>query len=193
MRREGFANWPALDREVADTDPTHPLRDFYDLAGLPLPRMESIPGVNVPEPSHTLLVHENDMTPTLERHHGSRIHLRVLRSRRQGRFYYREVVLLLDGTEQPVEFGANKVDLQLYPPAAQDLILKEYVPLGSILAQFRIAHTCHPSAYLRIEPDELISRELQLSKPVPLYGRRNTLKNPQGEALSEIVEILPHS
>ena len=88
-------------------------------------------------------------------------------------------------------FGANRVALDLYPPEAQELILKEYVPLGSILAQFRIVHTCHPSAYLRITPDALIRRELQVREAQTLYGRRNTLKDPQGRVLSEILEILP--
>ena len=145
----------------------------------------------MPEPYRTLLVHENDMTPTLERHHGARIHLQVLRSERNGSDYHREVVLRLDGSDTPVEFGANRVALDLFPDAARELILKEYVPLGSILAQFRIVHTCHPSAYLRITADALIGRELGVPEGTALYGRRNTLRNPQGRSLSDIVEILP--
>ena len=170
---------------------TQPLASFYAQAGLPLPPIDSIAGDAMPEPYRTLLVHENDMTPTLERHHGDPIHLKVLRSERSGMDYHREVVLLLDGSDTPVEFGANRVALDLYPAAARELILKEYVPLGSILARFNIVHTCHPSAYLRIVADELIGGELKVREGTVLYGRRNTLRNPQGRALSEIVEILP--
>ena len=172
-------------------DFTQPLAAFYAQAGLPLPRIQRINGADLPEPYRTLLVHENDMTPTLEAHHGSRIHLRVLRSERHGSHYHREVVLLLDNSNQPVEFGANRVALDLYPTEAQELILNEYVPLGSILAQFNIVHTCHPSAYLCITADALISRELQVQKERTLYGRRNTLRDPRGQVLSEILEILP--
>jgi chorismate-pyruvate lyase len=168
-----------------------PLVEFYAQAGMPLPHIERIEGASMPEPCRTLLVHANDMTPTLEHHHGSRIHLQVLRSEQQGNEYHREVVLRLDGSDQPVEFGANRVTLDLYPPEARDLILNEYVPLGTILARFNIVHTCHPSAYLRITADALISRELQVPTGCTLYGRRNTLKNPHGRALSDIVEILP--
>jgi len=174
-------------------DFTQPLAAFYAQAGLPLPRIERINGLDMPEPFRTLLVHENDMTPTLEQHHGNRIHLHVIRSERHGNQYHREVVLHLDGSNQPVEFGANRVALDLYPRKAQELILKEYVPLGSILAQFNIVHTCHPSAYLRIAADSLISRELKARESETLYGRRNTLKDPQGRILSEILEILPGS
>ena len=170
---------------------TQPLASLYAHAGLPQPRMERIDATEIPEPYRTLLVHENDMTATLEAHHGTRIHLRVIRSERHGQHYLRHVVLRLDGSNQPVEFGANRVALELYPQEAQDWILQEYVPLGRILAQFEIRHTCHPSAYLRLHPDALIGRELQLQEACTLYGRRNTLRDPQGRILSEILEILP--
>lgn len=191
MPREITANWPALARKSRETDPSHPLSDFYELAGLPVPHIETLPGPNIPEPYRKLLVHENDMTGTLEQYHDNRIHLRVLHSKQLGKLYYREVVLQLDHSAQAAGFGATKLDLRLYPAEAQRLILKDYVPLGSILAQFQIAYTCHPSAYLRIQPDESIATELNLGNPVPLYGRRNTLKNARGAILAELIEILP--
>lgn len=172
-------------------DFTQPLADFYVQAGLPLPRIDRIAGTDMPEPYRTLLVHEDDMTPTLERYHGRRIHLHVVRSERNGDSYHREVVLLLNGSEQPVEFGANRVTLDLYPLAAQELILKEYIPLGTILADFKIRHTCHPSAYLELTADTLMGKELHVEQGRLLYGRRNTLRDPQGRVLSEILEILP--
>jgi chorismate-pyruvate lyase len=176
---------------LAGEEFVQPLAEFYAQAGMPLPHIEQIEGARMPEPYRTLLVHERDMTPTLEQHHGCRIHLRVLRSERQGNEYHREVVLRLDHSDKPVEFGANRVALDLYPTEARNLILREYVPLGTILARFNIVHTCHPSAYLRITADPLISRELQVTSGATLYGRRNTLRNPQGRDLSDIVEILP--
>lgn len=175
----------------APLDFIQPLADFYAQAGVALPLIEQIDGEAMPEPYRTLLVHQNDMTPALERHHESLIHLRVLRSERHGEFYHREVVLLLDGSLKPVEFGANKLELDRYPSEAQELILKEYVPLGTILARFNIVHTCHPSAYLRIVADSLISRELHVNESQVLYGRCNILKDLEGRVLSEIVEILP--
>src|SRR6185295_3635482 len=89
----------------------HPLDDFYSSAGLTLPPLQQVHGEEVPEPYKTLLVHQNDMTPTLEKFHGRDIHLRVIGRRRKGNKYYREVVLLTDGENKPVEFGAIKINL----------------------------------------------------------------------------------
>jgi hypothetical protein len=44
----------------------YPLDEFYARSGLPLPRIERTSGEEVPEPYRSLLVHQNDMTPTLE-------------------------------------------------------------------------------------------------------------------------------
>ena len=89
----------------------YPLDDFYTQAGLPLPSIEAVPGDEVPEPYKSLLVHQDDMTPTLAKFHGDTIHLRVLRRQQRDDFYFREVVLVTDKDEKPVEFGAIKIPL----------------------------------------------------------------------------------
>jgi hypothetical protein len=170
---------------------THPLDDFYSRAGLKLPRIDVIPGHVVPQPYQQLLVHDDDMTPTLEKFYESQIHLEVLRSERLGDFYFREVVLRTDDADERVEFGAIKMFLNLFPAAAQAEILAERLPLGSILAKYRIQHTSRPKCFLRIESDDLINRSLNLSGNHILYGRRNTLSTPEDHPLAEIVEILP--
>src|SRR4051812_3918467 len=87
----------------------YPLDDFYARAGKPLPQLDRVSGEEVPEPYRTLLVHQNDMTPTLEKFHRAEIHLKILNREQRGDFYFREVALHLNGSEEPVEFGANKV------------------------------------------------------------------------------------
>jgi chorismate-pyruvate lyase len=168
-----------------------PLHEFYRLAGVALPGTESIPAEQVPEPYRSLLVHDRDMTPTLELFHGADIHLEVLRSYLRGEHYLREVVLHLEGSEEPVEFGANRINLNRLTCTARRLILEGYVPLGRILKDLRIRHINRPQAFLRIEADELIRRSLELSGTPALYGRRNTLRDPQDRIISEVVEILP--
>jgi len=171
----------------------YPLDDFYARAGLPLPGIERVASEEIPEPYRSLLVHERDMTPTLEKFHGSDIHLRILKREQRGESYFREVVLLLDGSELPVEFGANKVSLVLFPPKARQLILEERVPLGRILRECEIAHSTAAKAYFRVIPDELIRSVLHLKTQVTLYGRKATIFDAQKRPLSEIVEILPPS
>src|SRR6266568_6122633 len=169
----------------------YPLDDFYARAGLALPPIERISGEQMPEPYRSLLVHESDMTPTLENFHGADIHLKILNREQRGDFYFREVALLLDGTEKPVEFGANKISLALFPAKARQLILEEHLPLGRILAECEIGHSTVAKAFFSVMPDALILSVLGLAQPARLYGRRATIFDSQKRPVSEIVEILP--
>jgi chorismate-pyruvate lyase len=169
----------------------HPLDDFYARAGLRLPKIERIAGDKMPEPYRSLLVHGTDMTPTLEKYHGAEIHLRILGREQRGDFYFREVVLQLDGTDQPVEFGAIKISLTLFPPRARQLILGERLPLGTILRLCEVNHSTVAKAFFQLESDELINRALGLRATAALYGRRANILDSQKRPLSEIVEILP--
>jgi hypothetical protein len=180
---------PAGSIQVAPI--VYPLDDFYSRAGMPLPVIEPLTGAQVPEPYRTLLVHQNDMTPTLENYHGAAIHLKIISSEVRGDFYFREVALHLDTTEKPVEFGANRVGLDLFPARARKLILEERMPLGSILKECKIEHTTVARGFFCVQPDELILRALQLTQGAPLYGRKATILDPERRPLSEIVEILP--
>ncbi len=156
-----------------------------------LPAIEAVAGEDVPEPYKTLLVHQADMTPTLEKFHGDALHLRVLRRQRRDDFYFREVLLVTDKDEKPVEFGAIKINLALFSSAARKQILEERLPLGHILAEGGVTHASRPKAFLRVPSDAFINSVLGLAGAHTLYGRRNTLWDPQQRSLAEIVEILP--
>ena len=169
----------------------YPLDEFYVRSGLPLPPIERIAGDQMPEPYRSLLVHEEDMTPTLEKFHGADIHLKILNREQRGDFYFREVTLQLDGSNKPVEFGANKISLVLFPAKARQMILEEHLPLGRILRNCEIGHTTLAKAFFNVVPDALISSVLGLSRPGTLYGRKATIFDLQKRPLSEIVEILP--
>jgi hypothetical protein len=169
----------------------HPLDDFYARAGLRLPKIERISEDKIPEPYRSLLVHAADMTPTLEKYHGADIHLQILGREQRGDFYFREVVLQLDGTDQPVEFGAIKISLALFTPRARQLILGERLPLGTILKICEVNHSTVAKAFFELESDEFINRALGLRETIVLYGRRANILDSQKRPLSEIVEILP--
>lgn len=169
----------------------YPLDDFYAQARRPLPPISSVNGADVPEPYRTLLVHDADMTPTLEKFHGDAIHLQVLNSQERDGAYYREVALLLDKTNIPVEFGAIKINLGLFSAPARRAILDENLPLGHVMADFRVKHLSRPKAFLKIVSDDFINDALRLTGTQTLYGRRNTLFDLERRPLAEIVEILP--
>jgi chorismate-pyruvate lyase len=115
----------------------------------------------------------------------------VLARRHDGEAYARQVVLTLNGSDRPVEFGAIVIHLQHFPPAAREEILEGRRPLGTILHDHRIPHQSRPLAFLRVAADALMNEALQLTKPCSLYGRRNVLRNAEGNELADIVEILP--
>jgi hypothetical protein len=169
----------------------YPLDEFYAEARLRLPAIELVDGESMPEPYKTLLVHRNDMTPTLEEFYGQKVRLQVLGRKHRGDLYFREVLLRLDESDRPVEFGAIKIFLALFPPAARRQILEERSPLGRILGEHEIAHTSRPKAFLRIKADGLIGGHFGLDAPCWLYGRRNTLRDAMQRSLAEIVEIVP--
>ena len=171
----------------------YPLDEFYARSGLALPPMDHIEGEAVPEPYRSLLVHDRDMTSTLESFHQSGIHLRLVSQQQRGEDYFREVVLVLDGSETPVEFGAIRIDLGCFPAKAREQILAAQFPLGRILKDHGLEYRSHPKSFLRIASDKTINRFLGLNGANVLFGRRNTLRTAEGRSMAEIVEILPPS
>jgi hypothetical protein len=182
---------PTSDTVSPGTAIVHPLDDFYSRSGVALPPLQQIDGEEMPDPYKRLLVHSADMTSTLERFYEEPIHVRVLSRTQDGDDYFREVVLCTERDSRPVEFGAIKINLALFPEGAKQQILEERWPLGRILKDCSVAYSSWPKAFLKIASDRLINTALGLKGAHVLYGRRNTLLNAQDQSLAEIIEILP--
>ena len=177
-------------------DLLYPLSEFFqDHEPVPLAREET-GGSRMPEPYRSLLVHDGDMTSTLEAFHREPITLRLLDKRRVGRALLRKVVLIGRETGRPLEFGAIRIDLSAFEPVARWAILAGRTPLGAILARFGVVYESRPRLFFRLESDERIERKLEIARTAPdrpatLFGRQNVLSDPAGRALAEVVEILP--
>jgi chorismate-pyruvate lyase len=169
----------------------HPLDEFYERSGLELPAIKRVSAEQMPEPYRSLLAHQNDMTSTLENFHRDRIHLHLVSRERRNGYYYREVVLQTNVANKPVEFGAIKINLDLFPAHAQERVLEERDPLGRILKESGMQFSSRPQGFLRIASDSLMHDLLKLTESQLLYGRRNTLFDGNKRPLAEIVEILP--
>ena len=177
------------------------------LVGLPLPSATPIAAANLPEPERTLLANAHDMTPTLERFHGSVLHLQVLSVQRDGDLYRRQV-LLLDPRDRPVEFGAIRIHLAALPPAARAEVLAGRRPLGGILHAHAVPHHSSPRAYFSLAaisggPGAAVGGDTEdwglgagaaafSGADGRLYGRCYVLSAPDGQPIAEVVEILPH-
>lgn len=170
----------------------YPLKECYERMGAVPPAISRLDGQEMPQPYRRLLVHDRDMTPTLEAAFGQPIHLRVMQQWISGDLLTRQVLLMLDQEGIPLVFGAIRIHLDAFPLPAREEILQGRRPLGAILHHHRLEHQSRPQAFIRVEADGPISRALQGPSPGSLlYGRLNLLRSLQKETLAEILEILP--
>lgn len=172
-------------------DLLYPLSEFFRRGDArPVARLEA--GEQpMPEPYRSLLVHDQDMTSTLELFHGERLRLRLLAGLRRQSSLFRRVVLVGSESGKAVELGAIRIDLAAFEETARQRILEAKQPLGSILKEFEIAYVSRPRLYFHVASDEAMEASLALAAPARLYGRQNVLSRPDGQPLAEVVEILP--
>src|SRR5438046_10325221 len=115
-----------------DSNLLYPLNEFYEQAGLPLPAVVRVAANDVPEPYRSLLVHDREMTLTLESAYSRRVKLRVQTYDLRANVFSRQVVLI-PGAATAVAFCAIKIYLDYFPPDAKRLVVERKQPLGTIL------------------------------------------------------------
>lgn len=176
-----------------DWDLIYPLNEFYEQSAMALPWAAAIEGQYMPEPYRSLLVHGRDMTPTLEEACRCNIYLRVLRYKQRVHLVSRQVILVPEGCEKPVAFGAIRIDIEYLSPEARKLVLERRQPLGTILRTQGVEHNSCPTGFFQVRSDALIRSALQLTRTCVLFGRRNVITDGAQRTLAEVVEILPPS
>ena len=97
----------------------YPLDLVYARAGVTLPKVKVVTPKQIPEPYRSLLVHDVDMTMTLERHFGDRVALRPLSTFTVGHSYFRRVLLVQEYSGRPVEMGAIRIRLDAFSQRVQ--------------------------------------------------------------------------
>ncbi|NNE93635.1 MAG: hypothetical protein HKN23_18455, partial [Verrucomicrobiales bacterium] len=168
-----------------------PIHFFYERKGRALPDFHFLEGSEVPYPYRSLLVHENDMTPTLAAFHHSKLYLEVHEKETSDEFVMRLVTLHAAASDIPVEFGAIGIHLQNFEDEVRQRIVEGGVPLGAILGEHKVAHHGSPSAYFRVPADDLMAGTLKQEAGDELFGRCNQLLDDDGMVIADIVEILP--
>ncbi len=167
------------------------LERLLDDCGIASDRFEWIDGAEMPQPYRRLLVHQKDMTSTLQSFHQSRIGLKTLRSRSGEDCYRREVVLFAESTQGPVEYGAIEMRLENFNHAERNAILSESEPLGAILNRRSEGYVSDPHGYFSLVAPVVCQLEFGCERGTTLYGRYNQLFDGEGRILASIVEILP--
>ena len=110
-----------------------PLHFFYEKRGVELPDFQFLDGRDVPYPYRSLLVHENDMTPTLAAFHHSKLYLEVLDGEVSDDFLLRLVILHSAAADTPVEFGAIGIQLAGFDSEVRDAIVEGRIPSVAFL------------------------------------------------------------
>ena len=167
-----------------------PLDFVYARAGVELPRVKPIDPSDIPLPYRSLLVHDTDMTLTLERHFGGRVSLRPLSTFALGPWYFRRVLLAQQYTGRPVEMGAIRIKIAAFPERIQRQILKNDVPLGRLLRDGGIQYQSRPTMFLSVTPNPEMMGVFWMREPKTLYGRRTEMLR-DGAKIGDIVEVLP--
>lgn len=168
-----------------------PIQFFYEKSGRVMPEFSFLEGAEVPYPYRSLLVHENDMTPTLAAFHHSKLYLEVHRHEATDDYLIRLVTLHAESNDAPVEFGAIGIQLKNLPPEIRKLIVEGRLPLGGILKEYQFSHSGKPLAFFSVPADRLIADSLNQHPGEIVYGRCNQLFDGDGMVIADIVEILP--
>lgn len=154
-----------------------------------LPEYAFVAGEAVPPPYHDLLVHNHHMTVTVEAHHGDLVDVRILDRRLEGDSYTRKIVLALQGTGRPVQFGVARVHLDYCSTPVREAIVAGRTPLGRILIQHNVHRFVEPTAFLRVAAGPAVAKWFGLREPRPTYGRLAVIYCDGREAI-EVLEIV---
>ena len=168
----------------------YPLDLVYSRAGVSMPQVKVDTPQKIPLPYRSLLVHENDMTLTLEQHYGGHIVLRPLSTFWTGKSYFRRVLLVQKESGQPVEMGAIRIRLDAFDKRLKEQILENKIPLGHILRNGRFDYVSRPKAFLAITPNPEMMGVFWMRKSNTLYGRRTEIVR-NNTKIGDIVEVLP--
>ena len=167
-----------------------PLDVVYAKSGIPSPQVSTIDPEHIPLPYRSLLVHQNDMTLTLERHFGGPVALRALSTFSTGPWYFRRVLLVQEYTGRPVEMGAIRIKIAAFPERIRKQILKNDVPLGRLLRDGGVDYQSLPKTFLAITPNSDMMGVFWMREPRTLYGRRTEMIH-AGTKIGDIIEVLP--
>ena len=180
----------AKSRQRRDQGLLYPLDMVYERAGVEMPHVEVVSPDAIPVPYRSLLVHDVDMTITLERHFGGHVMLRPLSTFKRGASYFRRVLLVQEYSGRPVEMGAIRMRLDAFTQRLRRQILRNAVPLGRLLRDAKFSYESRVIAFLAVTPNPEMMGVFWMRESHVLYGRRTEIVR-KGSKIGDIVEVLP--
>ena len=147
---------------------------FSDSAPL-FERAEHVPSATMPEPYRKMLAHDQHMTVTMESFHNCLVDVKIIDRKLEGDIYTRKILLLKSGTDQVVQFGIVRFDLQYVTKSVREEILSGETPLGRILINQNVLRHLDLGAVLRITAGPGLAEYLQMQTGSVTYGRLATI------------------
>ncbi|HLN27796.1 MAG TPA: hypothetical protein VK395_08625 [Gemmataceae bacterium] len=154
-----------------------------------IPEYEIVPEDEVPPPYQALLVHNQHMTVTVEKHHGDLVDVCILARNQVKDSYARKILLALHGSGRIVQFGIVRIHLAYCSEPVRAAILAGKTPLGRILIQHNVLRRIEPTAFLRVIPGAAMMQWFNLERPRMTYGRLAYI-HCEGKPAIELLEIV---
>ena len=151
------------------------LTDLFPTDDPLIEKAEHVASALVPEPYKRLLVHEEHMTVTMEGHHRTHVDVKILARVQEGHIYSRKSILLKSGTDEVVQLGIVRFDLDYVTDAVRKEILAGEIPLGRILINHNVLRHIDLGAVLRITAGAELARVFRIEPGTATYGRLATI------------------
>lgn len=176
---------PACDPETLAIPAT--LRDFMRESRIGVEQVQWLDGAWIPQPYSDLLVHQREMTPTLEAFHGDILRLEVLRAVEVlPDRYLREVLLFTRRWRRPVLYGVIEIGLGRFDLDEAAAIRGGQEPFGRILIRSGRYTISRPIGFFRYDGAFPF---VDLPSGI-CYGRYNQLLDAEEEPIATIFEIM---
>lgn len=148
-------------------------------------------GAEVREPYRGILVHSNDLTPTIEHIIGCQLGIVVVRCHTRANVLFRHVQLVPENDiDTPLALGYISVSLNTLSERARSLVIDGKRPFGTILRTDNIVHTNTPRGFFRMTLPALLSNSLRVPQGHTAYGRYGEITNEFNRPLAKVMEIL---
>ncbi len=154
-----------------------------------LGQFEEVSADEVPEPSRSLLAHDQHMTVTVEKYHASTVDVKVLQSRTDGDHYSRKILLIRQTDNDVVQYGIVRLNKSYLTPNVRKEIEQQDTPLGRILINHNVLRVVKLLRLLKIQCGPELAREFGFETGQICYGR-TALIYCDGSPAIELLEIV---
>lgn len=150
---------------------------------------EEVTADQVPEPSRSLLAHDQHMTVTVEKHHNTAVNVRVLQSRIDGDRYSRKSLLTRQSDGGVVQYGIVRLNKAVLAAEVREEIEQQGSPLGRILINHGVLRVVKLLSLLKIECGPELASVFGFESGETCYGR-TALIYCDGSPAIELLEIV---